>query len=86
MPGTPIRGPGINNFDVTLFRNFHMDSKRRILTFRWETYNVFNHAQFSGVNAAALFSPAGIQENTSFGQVNATHPPQVMQLSLRFRF
>ena len=82
----PIRGPGIGDWDVTVFRNFYLRSEQRILTFRWETYNVFNHAQFSGVNAAALFSPAGVQENTSFGQANATRPPRVMQLSLRFRF
>ncbi|MGA2117045.1 MAG: carboxypeptidase regulatory-like domain-containing protein [Bryobacteraceae bacterium] len=83
---TPIRGPGINNWDVTVFRNFNLGSEKRVLTFRWEMYNVFNHAQFSGVNAAALFTPAGAQSNASFGQVNATRPPRVMQGSLRFRF
>jgi hypothetical protein len=83
---TPIRGPGIEDFDVTLFRNFRLGNEKRVLTFRWETYNVFNHAQFSGVNAAALFTPAGVQTNASFGQVNATRPPRVMQFSLRIRF
>ncbi len=82
----PIRGPGINNFDVTVFRNFNLGSEKRVLTFRWEIYNVFNHPQFSGVNAAALFTPAGVQTNSSFGTANATRPPRGMQLSLRFRF
>jgi hypothetical protein len=82
----PIRGPGIENFDFTVFRNFNLGSEKRVLTFRWEMYNIFNHAQFSGVNAAALFTPAGVQTNASFGQVNATRPPRVMQGSLRIRF
>jgi hypothetical protein len=82
----PIRGPGINNWDATIFRNFNLGSEKRVLTFRWEMYNFLNHAQFSGVNAAALFTPAGVQSNASFGQVNATRPPRVMQGSLRFRF
>jgi hypothetical protein len=82
----PIRGPGIINFDLTVFRNFHLGNERRIFTFRWEFYNIFNHSQFSGVDAAALFTPAGVQTNADFGVVNATRPPRVMQGSLRFRF
>jgi outer membrane receptor protein involved in Fe transport len=82
----PIRGPGINNFDLTLFRNFNIFSEKRVLTFRWEAYNVLNHAQFSGVDAAARFTPAGVQSNADFGYVNASRPPRVMQASLRFRF
>jgi hypothetical protein len=82
----PIRGPGTINFDLTVFRNFHLGSEKRIFTFRWEFYNIFNHAQFSGVDAAALFTPTGVQSNGDFGAVNATRPPRVMQGSLRFRF
>jgi hypothetical protein len=82
----PVRGPGINNFDATIFRNFNVGSEKRVLTFRWEAYNVFNHAQFSTVDAAAIFTPAGVQTNGDFGYLNASRPPRVMQGSLRFRF
>ncbi len=82
----PIRGPGTSNFDLTVFRNFNLGSEKRVLTFRWEFYNIFNHSQFSSVDAAALFTPAGAQTNSDFGVVNATRPPRVMQGSLRFRF
>jgi hypothetical protein len=82
----PLRGPGITDFDLTVFRNFHLGNERRILTFRWEFYNIFNHPQFSSVDNSALFNPAGVQTNTDFGVVNATRPPRVMQGSLRFRF
>ncbi|MDQ2776921.1 MAG: Plug and carboxypeptidase regulatory-like domain-containing protein [Acidobacteriota bacterium] len=82
----PIRGPGINNFDLTVFRNFNLGSEKRVLTFRWEFYNIFNHSQFRSVDANALFTPAGVQSNSDFGVVNGTRPPRVMQGSLRFRF
>jgi hypothetical protein len=71
----PIRGPGIINFDATVFRNLHLGNEKRVVTFRWDFYNIFNHSQFSGVDAAALFTPAGVQTNADFGVVNATRPP-----------
>ena len=49
-----IRLPGINNFDLTAFKNFHV--KERVNTqFRAEFYNAFNHTQFTSVNTTARF-------------------------------
>jgi hypothetical protein len=94
----PIRGPGINNFDTTLFRTFHLKSEKRTIVLRWEAYNVFNHTQFggspagiggtaaSGLNTTAQFNAAGVQTNAAFGSANSARPPRVMQGSLRFNF
>ena len=82
---TLFRGPGINNFDLALFKNFPVRDRAR-LQFRCDAYNAFNHTQFSGVNAAARFDATGKQVNTLFGQINAARDARIMQLSARFYF
>jgi hypothetical protein len=44
----PFVGPGVENFDVSLFKDFRISSNEiRKLQFRLETYNTLNHAQFT---------------------------------------
>ena len=81
-----VRGPGRTNFDFALFRNFNLGSDKRVLTFRWETYNSFNHTQFNTIDTAPRYSTAGAQINTTFGQALSAYPARQMQFSLRVRF
>ncbi len=48
-----VRNPGINNTDLSLFKDFSVGDpeKGRKLQLRVEAFNVFNHTQFSGINA-----------------------------------
>lgn len=48
-----LRNPGINNTDLSLFKNFPVgdSEKGRYLQLRVEAFNVFNQTQFSGINA-----------------------------------
>ena len=85
-PKDVFRGPGFNSWDITLFKNFPIKSERRILTFRWEMYNAFNHTQYSDLNTSARFDPAGAQTNALFGTVTSARAARVMQASLRFKF
>ena len=85
-PKDVFRGPGFNNTDVALLKNFPIKREDRVLQLRWEVYNVFNHTQFAGVDATARFDPAGNQVNPTFGQVTSTRAPRVMQVSLKFIF
>ena len=78
-------GPGINNFDLSFFKNFPIKENMRV-QLRWEMYNAFNHTQFSGVNSTARFNTQGQQINTQFGQITSARDPRVMQGSLRFQF
>ena len=81
-----VRGPGVTNFDVTLFKNFPIRAEKETIQLRWEVYNLFNHTQFSGMNTSATFNAAGVQTNTAFGQATAARAARIMQVSLRFRF
>ena len=85
-PVTVVRGPGRNNWDITLFKNFPIKSEARVLQFRWEFYNILNHTQFSGVDTAATFDASGKQTKATFGQANGSRAARVMQCSLRFKF
>jgi len=72
-----VRGPGIENVDLSLFKNFSIDETRRI-QFRAECFNLFNHANF-GLPENDLESPA-------FGQVLQAASPRLLQLALKFLF
>ena len=82
---TLFRGPGINNFDLSLLKDFYV-YERMHFQFRAEAYNAFNHTQYSAVNTGAQFNPAGQQTNKLFGQVTAARDPRIVQLGLRLYF
>jgi hypothetical protein len=82
---TILRGPGINNWDIAIFKNFPIPEPMQ-LQFRCEMYNAFNHTQFSGFDTGARFDPQGDQVNTRLGQFTGARNPRYIQLSLRFSF
>ena len=87
-PKDVFRGPGINNWDLSFFKNFRFKDRVR-LQLRWEMYNAFNHASFQGVNTSATFAAPGAtsQLNGQFGQLTSTNgQPRAMQGSLRVTF
>src|SRR5262249_37868298 len=87
-PKDVFRGPGINNWDLSFFKNFPI-KERVTFQFRWELYNAFNHPSFQGVNTNASFATPGstTQLNGQFGQITSTNGlPRVMQGSLRITF
>ena len=82
---TELRGPGISNFDLSVFKNFTIRERLQV-QFRCEAYNAFNHTQFSAFNTAAQFSPTGQQVNTNFGAYTAARNPRIGQLALKVTF
>jgi len=82
---TLIRGPGINNWDLSLFKTFPVREAMRF-QFRCELYNAFNHTQFSALDTTARFDASGNQVNANFGAFTAARQPRVMQLALRLYF
>jgi hypothetical protein len=80
-----FRGPGINNWNFTFIKNIRVKEKVD-LQFRWEMYNAFNHTQFNGVNATAIFNAQGVQTSSTFGQLNGADTPRLQQMTLRLSF
>jgi hypothetical protein len=86
-PGTPgtasrrsFHGPGAVNFDLALRRLFHF-TDARVLEFRLETFNTFNHAQFFGPVAVN-----GDIDSPLFGEVVRAGPPRLVQGALKLTF
>jgi hypothetical protein len=50
-PRTTLRGGGMQNWDMSLFKNIPLGSnEQRYIQLRLEAFNIFNHPNFSGVN------------------------------------
>ena len=72
-----FHGPGINNWDMALLKDTHI-TESKILQFRFEFFNVFNHAQFQ--------SPTGSILNGTFGYVTSANDPRIGQVALKLLF
>ncbi len=93
-----FRGPGINNWNLSLFKNFPLGQQRAPrLQLRLEAYNVLNHTQFGsfnlnsgtggqGIDNTLRFDAAGNQINTSFGYATQARNARIIQGSVRFSF
>ena len=53
-----LRGPGINQWDISLYKNTRV-GERMMVQFRLETFNTFNHVQFNGINTGVNVPNAG---------------------------
>jgi hypothetical protein len=85
-PRFVIRGPGLNNWDMSLYKNVPLYRERVKLQLRGEFYNAFNHTQFTNWNTNATFDAQGNQANALFGQATAAAPARRIQLALRLSF
>lgn len=84
-PADSVRGPGRDNWNLSLFKNFVLNEERGSnLQFRAEFFNIWNHTQFVG-NAVQ----GGISTNygaSNFGQVTSAYDPRIIQLALKLYF
>ena len=94
-----LRGPGRNNFDFSLSRDFRI-MERYVLSFHANVTNVLNHTQFlpgsfnmalggiqTTANPAQGLLPGEPQSASTFGTHNMlTFDPRQMIMEMRFRF
>jgi hypothetical protein len=80
-PKDVYRGPGINSWDTSLFKNFRLTERLRS-QLRVEAYNVLNHTSFSAVDNAARFNAAGQQTNLTLGQ----YTPRYSRVACSWRY
>jgi len=70
-----LRARTINNLDFALFKNFDLPKGSR-LQFRFESFNAFNHPNFTGVSTDI--------RNPDFGRLTSARPGRINQLGLKF--
>jgi hypothetical protein len=73
-------GPGQANFDIALQKSIPL-KEEKTLEFRFESFNIFNHAQFFGPA-----SVSGVLGSSNFGQVVSASPARICQGAIRFSF
>jgi len=92
-----IRGPGINNVDFSLMKNFPglpwFTSEDATVQFRAEFFNFFNHTQFRNVDVGFPLTEIEIDDqgnlldyvmtNNNFGRVTRMREPREIQLALK---
>jgi hypothetical protein len=95
----PFVGPGINNWDISLQKMFAVTERVQI-QLRADTFNTFNHTQFSGVNSTLNFTSltnptptnlpfkadGTVNNINGFGTVSGARDPRIMQLVIRVVF
>jgi hypothetical protein len=89
-----LTGPGRNNWDLALMKNFSLPwfkGEHSTLQFRAESYNTFNHPQWSGINLScsgttAPGAPCNGDQNIGNGEVAAAARPRILQLGLKLSF
>jgi len=81
-----IIGPGFNNTDVSLIKRTKI-SERQMIEFRWEVFDVFNHANFGqpGRTAQVGSTTFGVITNTRFPTGDSGSSRQ-MQFALKYKF
>jgi hypothetical protein len=73
-----MRGPGVNNWDMSLAKTVAVYRDSTKLDIRAEAFNIFNHTQWAGYSANI--------SSAYFGEITSARPPRTMQLSLRLSF
>ena len=76
-PRNFLRGPGINNFDISIIKHFKITESRQV-EFRTEFFNAFNHAQFLNPNNQGF--------SGNFGQITQARDPRRIQFGLKVYF
>ena len=81
-----VIGPGFNNSDISLIKRTKL-SENKLIEFRWEVFDVFNHANFGqpGRTAQVGSSTFGVISNTRFPTGDSGSSRQ-MQFALKFKY
>ncbi len=79
FPHNGLRGPGRDNWNISLFKSFTLsESRGSRLELRLESFNTWNHTQFDVVDANL--------GDSRFGQVTSAFDPRVLQLGGKIYF
>jgi TonB dependent receptor len=81
-----VIGPGFHNSDLSLIKRTKL-TERQMIEFRWEVFDVFNHANFGqpGRTAQVGSTTFGVITNTRFATGDSGSSRQ-MQFALKYKF
>ena len=82
------RGPGSQNWDVSLLKTFPLREAVRV-EFRADFFNIWNHVNplWGPIGAAGQVEPVAIEIGTDqFGKIQAARDPRLVQFALKFSF
>jgi hypothetical protein len=93
-----LRGPGLQQWDMSLFKNVSIREKARF-QLRLEAYNAFNHTEWGSFNSSITFNSAGQIINLptqlggtggrlGFGALNSVraNSQRIVQIGVKFNF
>lgn len=72
-------GPGIVNFDFSLFKDFPVSERWGHVEFRSEFFNLFNTPNFNKPDSS-------ISDGSAFGQIFGARDPRFIQFALKWIF
>jgi len=79
-PKGMIRGPGRDNWNLALFKNFLIsEAHNSRFELRFESFNTFNHTQFNGVGTT-------FTNSSQFGVPTSAYEPRTLQFGGRLIF
>lgn len=83
LPYNALYGPGRDNWNLAMFKSFVINAERGTrFEFRAESFNTWNHTQFTGINTGIPLNFAG----TDAGKANSAAAGRVFQLGAKFFF
>lgn len=85
MRRNSLYGPDAVNFDMSIFKNFHI-VRQQMLTFRAEVFNIVNHPQFANPSAALNDLPQFGQSTSTVTTPEGFHTSRQLQFALRYSF
>lgn len=81
-----LRGPGRDNWNLSLFKNFVLSAERGSrIQLRLESFNTWNHTQWLGGDPVN----GGISNQfgaSNFGQITGAYDPRVLQLAVKLYY
>ncbi len=87
MGRNSLRGPGVQRWDISLFKNFALNDKGRVVQFRAEVFNALNHPSFTTIGTALTTTATGVNPNAaSFDVVTGTRDAREMQFAVKLTF
>ena len=73
-----IVGPGLFNWNMSLFKSFQLPKEGMQIQLRAESYNTFNHTEWNNIDTQFT--------DHNFGQITSTYDPRTWQFGGKFLF